>query len=79
MILARKRMETEPERAEEQRDWREVTFSGRTLTEKLTESHRKPTWVMDWEGVRLLLDGLMIKPKDSKRERHWEIDSKERE
>ena len=33
---------------------------------------------MDWEGVRLLLEVLMIKPKDSKRDRHWLIDSEER-
>ena len=68
-------METFPERAEEQRILREETFSGRTFTVKETESHRKPTWVMDWEGVSWLLEGLIIKPKDSRRARHWNIDS----
>ena len=75
IIRAKNLKETGLDKAEEQRSLRAETFSVGIETEKLVESQLKPTCLIVCEGMRLLLEVLIIKPKDSRKEIESESDS----
>ena len=81
IIRAKNRKDTGLDKAEEQRSWSAETFSAGTETENLTESQMKPTCLIVWEGIRWLLEGLIINPKDSRKEieKESEVEVEEKE
>ena len=70
IILAKNRKVIGVVRADEHKILRAETFSGGIDTVKVTEFQINPTCEIDCVGISWLLEGLIIKPKDSSKELH---------